>query len=53
MEQQVGKVGVGWKGFETRRDVVVDAGGELQLVGPLLVATAVGEEDDLPTWSAT
>ena len=45
-EDEVGQVGVGSVAFETRRDGVVDGGGCLHMAAPLVVAAAVGEEDD-------
>ena len=45
-EGEVAEVGVGRIGLQAVGDVVVDAGGELHLTAPLLVASAVGKEGD-------
>ena len=45
-EDEVGQIGVGGVAFEAGRDGVADGGSELHVAAPLVVAAAVGEEDD-------
>ena len=45
-QHEVGQIGVGPVALQAWRQVVEDAGGELHLMAPLLVAATVGEQGD-------